>query len=150
VTANGHNVDFGWLCVEELWLLEKGNPFKTLNIPKRVAIRESRMSDLSVPVAMKSCSWSVVVALKEYASTFQGDAKASILETATYLEKLHNAYHRCLLNLKGECGRLDDLSKLDGVKELYLYYNTWITALEAEGEPVLASKGFKTGIAFQT
>jgi len=89
----------------------------------------------------------VVQALKMYANILGGDAKASALETADYFNHMHSAYHLCLLNTST---KLDHPSKLDSVQDLHRYYKAWITALEGEAKPILASKGFKESIAYQT
>jgi len=146
VAAGGSNVEFGFLPVENTWRAEQGNPHKTANLQKRVIFRD-RISDLSVPIALAVCKKPVVEAIKARAAMFTGHAKHSALETAEYLERLHHAYHGCLLNT---AVKLDDPSKLDNVTRLYDYYRRWTVALHAEGKPVLASKGFKEGIAYQT
>jgi len=133
------------------WHIEKEDPHATANMPKGPVFRHGRISDLSVPIARASCNQGVVAALDQYAGTLQGNANSSVKETAGYLRHLTNAYYACLLNSKFRLDKIaGDDGKLNKVKDLYLYYNNWITILETEGEPVLAFKGIKAGILYQS
>lgn len=142
------NVAFGWMCEEDLYEARKRQPHSALRITKSAVYRDSRISDLSMPIAMSTCLESVVEGLKQFAqSDLQGQAQDSTLETATYLGKMHGAYHVCLLNTST---RLDSAAKLTPVTDLYIYYKSWLTALDQDGCNVLSSKIFKGSIAYQT